>query len=306
MDVCNTLTFLRCLLYSVMQCVIRTLSTVFTSAFAAKLKSINDDVILITGGGRGLGRKLALHFAKFHPKHIILWGRSKGPLQQTAADVQSLGVSCSFQVCDVSNRDEVNVNFKHVVQSVGNITILVNNAGVVYGKSLLEEADAEIENTFGVNTMAHIWMVKAVLPSMMSNNRGHILCMSSMLGMLGLKSAASYTASKHAVTSFMEGLRHEVANYSGINITVIHPYIIASQMFAGCQVRFPWLFPALSEDYVAERSVNAVLRNEKQILVPRIMHILIFFRSITPIAVLLPLLKFFGVDKTMDTFHQGN
>ncbi|KAK3581349.1 hypothetical protein CHS0354_016193 [Potamilus streckersoni] len=300
----NTLSVLPSSLYLLMQRVLNGFYSIFAYVFQSKLKTIHDDVILITGGGRGLGRRLALHFAKFQPKHIILWGRNKGPLQQTAADVESLGVSCSFQVCDVSKREDVNVNFQHAVQSIGDITILVNNAGVVYGNLLLEGTDSEIENTFGVNTMAHLWTVKAVMPSMMANNRGHILCMSSMLGLMGLKRTASYTAAKHAVTAMMEGLRQEIVDHPGIHITLVHPYIIASEMFAGCQVRFPRLFPALSEDYVAEKSVHAVLKNKKQILLPWIMNVLIFVRSITPVKVLLPILKFLGVDRTMDTLHQ--
>ncbi|XP_036367395.1 short-chain dehydrogenase/reductase 3-like [Octopus sinensis] len=137
-----------------------------------KKKDISQEIILVTGGGRGLGRRLALEFAKHSPKQIILWGRHLESLSQTCADVCAMGVPCVYMQCDVSNKENIDQQASICQERYGPVSILVNNAGVMYGGKVLELAAEDIEMSFKVNVLAHFRLVpfadynpKIILPT---------------------------------------------------------------------------------------------------------------------------------------------
>ncbi|KAH9514113.1 Short-chain dehydrogenase/reductase 3 [Bulinus truncatus] len=264
------------------------------------------DIILITGGGKGIGRKLALTFAKYRPKHIILWGRTETALSQTAREVQDLNINCTYMICDVSSREQIYFLAKEVEAKFGPVSLLVNNAGVVFGNSILSSDPAETEMTFRTNTLAHFWTVRAFLPGMIKQNKGHIVAVSSMLGLTPLNGAGDYCSSKFAASGFMESLREELksSNASGITVTTVYPYHVDNNMFAGISTRFPALFPAINEDYLAHKIVDAILTNREKVIVPKLMYFVAFFYSIAPVSAIAAIMRFTGVHKAMDQFKQ--
>ncbi|XP_071147207.1 short-chain dehydrogenase/reductase 3-like [Mytilus edulis] len=264
-------------------------------------RSVADDVILITGGGRGIGRQMALQFSRLKPKHIILWGRKEEPLQKTTEDVQNLGVSCSYFVCDVCDRELVYKTGEEIKNSIGDVTILVNNAGIFNGALVLNDTEENIQKTFAINALAHIWAYKAFLPGMISQGRGHIVTISSMLGIMSLRGASSYCGSKFMTTGISEALHLELEEYPNIHLTSVHSYQVQNDMFQDLKLRFPWLIPPLSEDYVAKATVRAVLCNEKIIMMPRIMYLLVPCLSIFPAWAMAPLFRFLGVDSALES-----
>ncbi|XP_062597314.1 short-chain dehydrogenase/reductase 3-like [Saccostrea cucullata] len=276
-----------------------TIRSCFIGLFSTRKKDISDDIVLITGGGRGIGRALALEFAKYTPKHIILWGRTEETLKNTALVVRNMGVKCFYMVCDVSQSQDIYKNYADIKKMIGPVTILVNNAGIVHAKQIIDNSDEDVKETFGVNTLAHFWTIKAVLPDMIESNRGHLVSISSVLGLLGMRGVGDYCSSKFANTGFMEALQWEIQEYDNIYITSVHPYLVDNQMFAGLKLRFPWLVPPLNESYVASQTVSAVLYNQKCVVMPRIMLIVLWTKSLLPIDAMLPILKFTGVDKAM-------
>eukprot|EP00105_Crassostrea_gigas_P003440 XP_011416282.1 PREDICTED: short-chain dehydrogenase/reductase 3-like [Crassostrea gigas] len=265
-------------------------------------KDIRDDILLITGGGRGIGKALALEFAKHKPKHIVLWGRTEGSLQKTAEEVSEAGVKCSYMLCDVSQSKEIYKHYADVKKTIGPVTLLVNNAGIVHGGQIMDIPDEDIIKTLSVNAMAHFWTIKAVLPDMIESNRGHLVSISSVLGLLGMRGVSDYCSSKFAISGLMEALQWELQEYSNIHITAVHPYLVDNQMFAGLKLRFPWLVPPLNESYVAKQTVSAVLTNRQSVVMPRIMHIVLWARSLFPVDAMLPILRFTGVDRAMMDF----
>ncbi|KAK3105552.1 hypothetical protein FSP39_000270 [Pinctada imbricata] len=165
---------------------------------------------------------------------------------------------------------------EEVKKTIGDVTILVNNAGVVFGKHVVDICDEEMEIILNTNCLSHIWSIKAFLPGMMSSQRGHIVSMNSMLGLMGMRGCGDYCTSKHAATGLYESLWWELEDCQGIRLTSIHPYTVSNQMFEGIKIRFPTLFPMLQEDDVARQTVNAVLCNKKHVVIPRIMNFVIW------------------------------
>lgn len=272
------------------------------SLYPAKLKDISNDIVLITGGSRGIGRQLALELTKYRPEHIVLWGRELASLEKTAADVRSLGTKCSYMSCDVGAKEQIYAKAQEIKDTIGPVSILVNNAGMVTGRKIVDSVDEELEATIAVNTLAHMWTLKAFLPDMIDLCRGHIVTMSSVLSMISMAGLSDYCSSKFSTAGLSESLYWEVEEYSGIFISTIHPYLVTNDMFSSLQLRFPRLIPALSEKYVAERTVRAILTNTSFIIMPRIMYLIIVAQRIFPQSILLPIYKFLGTDTAMDNF----
>ena len=113
--------------------------------------------------------------------------------------------------CDITNLEQMKQVCDNIRSEVGHPTILINNAGILAGKYLPDISYPEFVKTFEVNTFSNFVLVKELLPNMMENDRGHIVSVSSILGVKGLAGVSEYAASKAAVTSFMSSLRYEIS-----------------------------------------------------------------------------------------------
>lgn len=128
-----------------------------------RFKDISNDIVLITGGASGLGRLMALKFAKRGAK-IVIWDLNIAGLEETTKMVEELrskkenvGKCYHYQV-DISSRFNVYAAAERVKQEIGTVTIVVNNAGIVTGRRFLECTDEQVIKTFDVNTLAHFWV----------------------------------------------------------------------------------------------------------------------------------------------------
>lgn len=128
-----------------------------------RFKDVSNDIVLITGGASGLGRLMAIRFAKLGAK-VVIWDLNLAGLEETAKMIEELRSKrenvgkCHYYQVDISNRFGVYAAAERVKQEIGTVSILVNNAGVVTGKRFLECTDEQIIKTFDVNTLAHFWV----------------------------------------------------------------------------------------------------------------------------------------------------
>ncbi|CAN2388150.1 NADP-retinol dehydrogenase activity [Pristimantis euphronides] len=268
----------------------------------ARLRDLRGDTVLITGGGRGIGRHLAKEFAKHGAKKIILWGRTEKCLKETAEEVKQLGTECHYFICDVGNREEVYQQAKAVREKVGDVTILVNNAAVVHGKSLMDSDDDALLKSQHINTLGQFWTTKAFLPRMLELQNGHIVCINSVLALSAIPGAIDYCTSKASSFAFMESLTLGLLDCPGVNATTVLPFHTNTEMFQGMRIRFPSLFPPLKPETVARRTVEAVQKNHALLLLPWTMHILVILKSILPQSALEEIHRFSGSYTCMNTF----
>ncbi|NWR59689.1 DHRS3 reductase, partial [Bucorvus abyssinicus] len=268
-----------------------------------RLRDLSGENVLITGGGRGIGRHLAREFAKQGARKIILWGRTEKCLKETTEEIRLMGTECHYFVCDVGNREEILVVTSHLLLlQVGDITILVNNAAVVHGKSLMDSDDDALLKSQHINTLGQFWTTKAFLPRMLELQNGHIVCLNSVLALSAIPGAIDYCTSKASSFAFMESLTLGLLDCPGVNATTVLPFHTSTEMFQGMRIRFPNLFPPLKPETVARRTVEAVRMNQAFLLLPWTMHVLVILKSILPQAALEEIHKFSGSYTCMNTF----
>ncbi|XP_055593574.1 short-chain dehydrogenase/reductase family 16C member 6 [Uranotaenia lowii] len=257
------------------------IQAVYYTLFGKPKKDLNGELALVTGGGGGLGRLLALRLTKLGAK-VIVWDINQAGIDETVKIVKSLGGFCKGYKVDISNKEQVYKFADLMREEVGDVSLLFNNAGVVSGRALLDTPDQLIERSFNVNILAHFWTTKAFLPSMLERDHGHIITIASLAGHVGISKLVDYCSSKFAAVGFDEALRIEL-EYMGANgvfTTVICPFFIqATGMFDDVNSR--WV-PTLDSNDVADQIIEAVQKNEKYIIVPGYLRAMLAVKWIFP------------------------
>ena len=257
--------------------------------------------VLITGAASGLGRLMALDAVRRKARVTLLDRDAKG-LGTVCEEIHALQGDSEGFVVDLSSREAIQATCAEVQQSRGPVDILINNAGIVSGKPLLECTDEAIERTFQVNALALFWTVRAFLPAMMAAGKGHIVTVASAAGLAGTSRLVDYSASKFAAVGFDESLRMELRRLgSPVRTTVVCPFFIDTGMFEGVKTRFAWLLPILKPDYVVSRIMNAIAGNRSRLIMPRFVMTVPVVRVFPPV-IFDAVLGFFGVNRSMDEF----
>ncbi|KMJ57379.1 short-chain dehydrogenase [Bacillus sp. LL01] len=164
--------------------------------------------ILITGAGTGLGKELALAYAK-KGNTIILTGRRFGPLEAVKEEIQSTGGKAFTYQMDVSNLEEVKQTVAGITAE-HEVTFLLNNAGAGCFGSLTELAYEEIEIAIQTNLLGTIYLTKELLPHLLKKKSAKIMNIISTAGQKGKINESVYVASKFAVRGFTESLQKEL------------------------------------------------------------------------------------------------
>ena len=266
------------------------------------MTDVDGRVVLITGAASGIGRLLAGELA-WRGARLVLWDLDTERLADVRSDIAALiGREPAVYGCDVSDRHAVADTAARVRAEVGEVDVLVNNAGVVSGRYLVDLPDEKIEQTFAVNTLALYWTTKAFLPSMIDRGRGHIVTIASAAALVGVAKQTDYSASKHAAFGFDESLRVELARTApSLVTTVVCPFYIDTGMFAGVKTRVPLLLPILRPDDVARKIARAIERDRRVLVMPPLLRVLPAMRVLPPRA-FDAMMNLFGVNRTMDDF----
>jgi all-trans-retinol dehydrogenase (NAD+) len=172
--------------------------------------------------------------------------------------------------CDITSPKTLAQVAREVRLAVGEPTVLINNAGVVVGKSILDASERDVRFTFDVNTFAHFWTVKEFLPSMVEKNHGMVVTVASMAAWVTVPNMVDYAASKAAAHAFHEGLTAELTtryNAPRVRTVLVNQGYTTTPLFEGYYNDSPFLMPALNPATVAEAVVRQVLKGESAHLV---------------------------------------
>lgn len=192
------------------------------------MQSLQNKTALITGGGRGIGRATAIALAK-EGVHIGLIGRTAANLEKAAEELKAFGVKVSVAAADVKDLTAVERAVQSVKEELGQIDILINNAGIGGFAGFLEQSPEEWENIIQVNLMGVYNVTRAVLPEMIERKVGDIINISSTAGQRGAAGTSAYSASKFAVLGLTESLMQEVRKHN-IRVSALTPSTVATDL----------------------------------------------------------------------------
>ncbi|WP_433283895.1 SDR family NAD(P)-dependent oxidoreductase [Pseudonocardia sp. CA-142604] len=247
--------------------------------------SFANKVVLVTGASRGIGRAVALAFAR-EGARLVLAARSVDRLAEVEKEVRDLGAEALSVPMDVASPDAVEALVDEAMTRFGRIDVLVNNAGI--GKvGGVESAvfEDDVRQTLEASLFGMIHVTQRVLPILRRQGSGAIVNMSSVMGRKAFARFGSYAIVMHAVSAFSDSLRQEVAD-SDIRVSVIHPALTATDLLREAEEAempppFRHMTP-LSSDDVARAVVIAVRRGKRRVVLPRTAGMLLLGEALSP------------------------
>lgn len=191
--------------------------------------------VLITGASSGIGKAIAYVFAA-NGDNIIITGRRLDKLEEIKQDIEKqYYVQVSIYSFDITNMEQTIVNCQKILEEVGQIHILVNNAGLALGLDKFQDYDlTDMMTMIDTNIKGLLTVTRQLLPQMVKNNEGHIINIGSTAGIYAYAGAAVYAATKSAVKVLSDGIRIDTID-KNIKVTTLQPGIVETDF---SQVRF--------------------------------------------------------------------
>ncbi|REC53954.1 3-ketoacyl-ACP reductase [Chryseobacterium piscium] len=183
---------------------------------------------IITGGGRGLGKAIALILAN-EGVNIGITGRNEENLKMTVDEIQRLGVNTAYAVFSIDNEIHVKAGIESIVEQLGGVDILINNAGIGDFGSIEEMSSETWEQVIKTNLFGVYYAAKAVYPYLKEKGEGDIVNVASTAGLKGGPNMSAYAASKAAVVSLSQSMMAEWRKQN-IRVITLTPSTIASDM----------------------------------------------------------------------------
>ncbi|MEH6906897.1 SDR family oxidoreductase [Neobacillus drentensis] len=185
---------------------------------------LKDQIAIITGGSRGIGKEIAVKLAESGMKLTIVGSSTQ--VSETAEELKKMGYDNVLPVqADVSKEEDMKAVVKKTLEAYGSIDLLVNNAGLGFFKLTEEVSLEEWKKVFEVNVQGVFLATKAVLPHMKDQKSGTIINISSDVARYTIPNGAAYTATKYAVQGFSGSVAQEVREY-GIRVGTINPGMV--------------------------------------------------------------------------------
>lgn len=241
-------------------------------------------VVLITGASKGLGKGIALEFAR-QGAAVILAARSADLLEQVAQQIRLLGGEVLAVPTDVTSPEGVSALVGKTMDRFGRIDVLVNNAGIARVGPVESPTFADdARQTMQASLFGAVTMTQQVLPIMRQQGSGTVVNMSSVMGRKAIARFGSYGLVMHAISGFSDALRQELAG-TNIKVSVVYPALTATTLLeeaneAEMPPAFRYLTP-LTVDDVSRAVVAAIRRGKRRVVIPKIVTLLLVAEAIS-------------------------
>jgi all-trans-retinol dehydrogenase (NAD+) len=270
------------------------------------MKSVKGKTVLVTGAAMGMGRMFAERAIAEGASAVVLWDVDEPALNETLAELDGGPTEVSGYVVDVSDATTVADTADMVLDDLGRVDVLVNNAGIVRGNHYFWETDLQrdAKTTIEVNTLAPMYVAHAFLPAMIgAPGECRLLNLASAAGFTPNPRMAAYAASKWAVIGWSDSVRLELkqAGHDHVKVTTVCPYYTRTGMFEGA--KSAPLLPILDPADVVDEAWKAALAGRPFVVLPKTVQLGEILKGVVPTEVRDFLAdRIFGIYHTMDDF----
>ncbi|XP_053898871.1 dehydrogenase/reductase SDR family member 7B isoform X1 [Malaclemys terrapin pileata] len=256
---------------------------------------LQDAVVVITGATSGLGKECAKAFHAAGSR-LVLCGRNGERLQDLVQELSAKAnhaknIHKPFTVIfDLSDTKTVVSAAEEILKCVGHVDILINNAGISYRGTILDTGMDVDKKVMETNYFGPIAFTKALLPSMIKRQQGHIVVISSVQGKISIPFRSAYAASKHATQAFFDCLRAEMEQYE-IDVTVVSPGYIQTNLSVNAVTADGSRYGVMDKNTIEGRTaaevaqvvLNAVGQKKKEVLIAGLLPSLaVYLRTLSP------------------------
>lgn len=265
------------------------------------MRSVKGKTVLITGGAMGMGRLFAERAIAEEAAAVVLWDINEAALNATLAELADGPCEVSGYIVDVGDPEEIAATAADVLDDLGHIDVLVNNAGIVRGNAYFWETDPARDTTatIDVNTLAPMYIAHAFLPGMIAaQGETRMLNIASAAGFTPNPRMAVYAASKWAVIGWSDSVRLELkqAGHEHVKVTTVCPYYVGTGMFEGA--RSAPLLPILDPHEVVDEAWSAMLAGGPFVVLPKTVMLSEMLKGVVPIGV-----RDFIADHVIGVYH---
>lgn len=196
---------------------------------------MSEQVTLITGGSRGIGKACAKELAKAGFDIAVIYAGNEAAANETVSELKAMNVEAEAYKCDVSDAESVNECVAKVMEKFGRIDVLVNNAGITRDNLMLRMNHDDWNAVINTNLTGAFNMTKPIVKIMMKQRSGSIVNMSSIVGVMGNAGQANYSAAKAGLIGFTKSLAKELGSRN-IRVNAIAPGFIKTDMTKGLDI----------------------------------------------------------------------
>jgi len=265
------------------------------------MTKIKGKTVLVTGGAAGIGKLMGESCLKEGARRLIIWDINKAAMLETVKEFRAKGYEVHAYQVNVSDIEDIESAAYTVLEDIGFVDILFNNAGIVVGKNFAEHSHEDIKRTVDINTSGVMHVALEFLPEMIRRKEGHIVNIASASSFIPNPKMSVYAASKWAVLGWSESLRLEMERgNTGVRILTVTPSYINTGMFDG--VKAPFLAPVLQPNEITQQVIRAIKSDSILLRSPVSVNLTPILRGILPTRVFDFVADRLGIYDSMNMF----
>lgn len=221
---------------------------------------LENKIVVVTGAANGIGRAMAIRFAKENAKAVICADLDENGACETAQQINGIG-----KKLDVSDPNAIADLIEQIENDIGPIDLFCSNAGILMAGGV-EVPDDQWQKIWDVNLMSHVWAARYLVPRMAARGGGYLLNTSSAAGLLNQVGSAPYGVTKHAAVGLAEWIAMSYGD-QGIKVSLLCPQAVSTEMIRGFEEHVASIDGVIKPEDVAEACVQGI-RDEQFLILP--------------------------------------